>query len=99
MPRPRLTIGRLLLAIAAFALIDGLAVLTTGAIAHGPPPGRVTRATMLIVVSLNLCAGMAAVYAFLGEWLRRVAWYRRTGLLDPVPKRLPIAGDASLDRR
>ena len=28
MPRPRLTLRRLLLAIAAFALIDGLAVLT-----------------------------------------------------------------------
>ena len=96
MPRPRLTLGRLLLAIAAFALIDGLAVLATGAIAHGPPLGRATRTTMLAVASINLCAGMAAVYAFLGGWLRRSAWYRRTGLLDPVPKRLRIAGDAGL---
>jgi len=51
---------------------------------------------MLAVASINLCAGMAAVYAFLGGWLRRSAWYRRTGLLDPVPKRLRIAGDAGL---
>jgi hypothetical protein len=89
-PRPKVTLKRVMVVIAIFAIPNGLAaaIMRSGWIPGTPE--QIEGWTLWVILGLNISISFLLVSGGLVDWLQRVHWFKRTGdvVARPLPQKL-----------